>query len=489
MKQQKHMEAPAAPRWKYWTSAPETVVVPVEFLEPLVPAANRVGAFPRGTTVSLPASEIFSANVPRLRLVLLERLLPGSVRAKSDESIPLSAQKLAGFYSLVQHAEEIQPVEPVHPGVVENAEPAADPIPAPAPPEVAPAPVVDSIPPVPVPPAEPEPPSAEAPAWEDPALKFAPKPGRRLFSGLPIFRRRSEVEPVSQPEVPRVPAEPVKPAEPEAALPSPPKAPAHPPKPRAVLPPLKAMPTIRPPRAVGAMTEIPPPPPPAAPVFVPAGVVEPETPVESKVPAEPVVEPEPVHVARIPDEPVEPPRVAVVDPPARVEEPEATIPTPIRPAVRVLDTEAVTGPARRDLPDEEGLQALFLTEENLTIPRVVELCGGLPGINSCVLTHGSVVITAHNAPTNVDLISLSAHAADMLRAMRESTARMGVGTVPAVTLHTEKGVISFFSREDLTMLVFHKDRGFVPGVREKIAAALGELTKAHLTLPAGEAGK
>jgi hypothetical protein len=65
---------------------------------------------------------------------------------------------------------------------------------------------------------------------------------------------------------------------------------------------------------------------------------------------------------------------------------------------------------------------------------------------------------------------------------------MGIGTVPAVTLHTEKGVISFFHREDLTMLVFHKDRGFIPGVREKMAAVLGELTKARLTLPAGREG-
>ena len=105
---------------------------------------------------------------------------------------------------------------------------------------------------------------------------------------------------------------------------------------------------------------------------------------------------------------------------------------------------------------------------------------------SCVLAQGSLVVASHNAPDGVDLVSMSAHASDMLRAMRDSSARMGVGTVPAVTLHTEKGVISFFNREDLTMLVFHKDRGFVPGVREKMAAVLGELSKARLTLSVGD---
>jgi len=156
-------------------------------------------------------------------------------------------------------------------------------------------------------------------------------------------------------------------------------------------------------------------------------------------------------------------------------------------SVKMLHTEAMPREARgNEIIEQEPLQALFLTDEIMSVDRVIELCGGLPGINSCVLAHGSVVVASHNVPEGVDLVSMSAHAADMLQAMRASSARMGVGTVPAVTLHTEKGVISFFHRDDLTMLVFHRDRGFIPGVREKMAAVLGELTKARLTLPVGE---
>ena len=140
-------------------------------------------------------------------------------------------------------------------------------------------------------------------------------------------------------------------------------------------------------------------------------------------------------------------------------------------------------PRLPELADQEPLQSLFLTEDALTVDRVVALCCGLPGINSCVLTCGSFVVASHNAPDNMDLVSMSSHAVEMLHAMRTSSARMGVGSVPAVTLHSEKGVISFFHREGLTLLVFHIDRGFVPGVREKLAIVLGELAKAGISLP------
>ena len=180
------------------------------------------------------------------------------------------------------------------------------------------------------------------------------------------------------------------------------------------------------------------------------------------------------------------PLAAVTPPPAAEAVPQIEPPPLPAVPVRMLRTEHFPRDTNnQEIVEQEPLQSLFLTEETMTVSRVIELCGGLPGINSCVLAHGSVVVASHNVPDGVDLVSMSAHAADMLKAMRDSSARMGVGTVPAVTLHTEKGVISFFNREDLTMLVFHGGRGFVPGVREKMAAVLGELTRARLTLPVG----
>jgi len=139
--------------------------------------------------------------------------------------------------------------------------------------------------------------------------------------------------------------------------------------------------------------------------------------------------------------------------------------------------------AESEIPDQHALQALFMTDENLSTGRVVELCGGLPGIQSCVLTSENEVVASHNIPEGLDIVSLSSNAAAMLRAMHDASAGMGIGEIPAVTLHTARGPLSIFQKEHLAMLVFHGDRGFVPGVREKMTAALTELTRAPLALP------
>jgi predicted regulator of Ras-like GTPase activity (Roadblock/LC7/MglB family) len=136
-----------------------------------------------------------------------------------------------------------------------------------------------------------------------------------------------------------------------------------------------------------------------------------------------------------------------------------------------------------EIPDQDSLQSIFMTEEFLSVDRVVELCGGLPGIKSCVLAHEAAVVASHKVPESIDLVSLSAHALEMLAAMRQSAAQMGIGAVPAVTIHSEKGPITFFQQSDLCLLVLHKDRGFVPGVREKLQQVVERLSHANFTLP------
>ena len=183
------------------------------------------------------------------------------------------------------------------------------------------------------------------------------------------------------------------------------------------------------------------------------------------------------------------------DPPSRLAEIISNLPTfqrvteatfltlkPISPEPK--SNSATAGP---EVPDQHALQALFLTDENLNTGRVVELCGGLPGIQSCVLTSEDQVVASHNIPEGLDIVSLSSNAAAMLRAMHDASSSMGIGEIPTVTLHTAKGPLSIFQKEHLAMLVFHGERGFVPGVREKMTAALAELTHTPLTLPAPRA--
>lgn len=191
-------------------------------------------------------------------------------------------------------------------------------------------------------------------------------------------------------------------------------------------------------------------------------------------------------------EPVEPPAEPESEPPPRrLAEIISNLPT----FQRVTETTFLTlkpltpeppqsvAAQESEIPDQHALQALFMTDENLNTGRVVELCGGLPGIQSCVLTSGNQVVASHNTPEGVDIVSLSSNAAAMLQAMHDASAGMGIGEIPAVTLHTARGPLSIFQKEHLAMLVFHGDRGFVPGVREKMTAALAELTRAPLALP------
>ncbi|MCX6969870.1 MAG: hypothetical protein NTV93_06900 [Verrucomicrobia bacterium] len=485
-----------APRFRYWFTPPESLTINVADIEPFVPRANWKVPAPAGLTVEIPAEKVLAKNVPRIPLRLLAELLPDHI-SSSDGLVKLPASKLAATYRLVEHMEELIPEPPPEPEPLPEAVIAPEPVtlPAPAPeapapepaaepeenfgtlkplppfinlsrPAVAPAapPAIEETAPVtdndPAPISEPsvssvpaiEPPS---PAVQDPIPVAPPPPAapethvasgkfppRRTgsFVGLPLFRRKTPaaIPPQVQPPIPH-PATDLPPVEP---------------------PQEKSVPAF-------VLPEIPLPPPrpaPEPPVTVPLHIPEPAPEPVAELVAELVAEPEPVS--------------EIV--------PEPTLPPPVATPVRMLRTEHFpTQSKNQEIVEQEPLQALFLTEETMTVNRVIELCGGLPGINSCVLAHGSIVVASHNVPESVDLVSMSAHASDMLKAMRDSSARMGVGTVPAVTLHTEKGVISFFNREDLTMLVFHKDRGFVPGVREKMAAVLGELTKARLTLPVG----
>lgn len=507
MNEQKEMpvvKTSPPPKFRYWSTPPDSLTIKVADIEPFVPKANWKTLPPSDLTVDIPAEKVLSKNVPRIPLRALAELLPDLISA-SDGVVKLPAAKLAASYRLVEHVEELIPEPTPEPEPPPEPEKLPEPeIPAASSPEV---PTVPAIPASPDRPTEPE--SIVAPP------KAAPPPfGPRLDP--PQF---TEILP-APPSPATMPAPPatLPPAAPPAAIIEPPTALAdNDPapisgfpglaSPPAVTPPLTVPPpepasvasTKFPPRRTGSFVGLPifrrktpvvPPQPPATPPIAPPVVLPPVEPVQEEADI-PVVLPEmPQAPAQAVESPIEsfsttpePPQEVPLHLPA---EPGPTEPAVPAMPVRMLKTEHFPSESQnQEIVEQEPLQALFLTEETMTVNRVIELCGGLPGINSCVLAHGSIVVASHNVPDGVDLVSMSAHASDMLKAMRDSSARMGVGTVPAVTLHTEKGVISFFNREDLTMLVFHKDRGFVPGVREKMAAVLGELTKARLTLPVG----
>jgi len=137
-------------------------------------------------------------------------------------------------------------------------------------------------------------------------------------------------------------------------------------------------------------------------------------------------------------------------------------------------------PAMATLPPEAlasqaALQALFMTEETLTVQGVVSRAAALPGLRACVLARGDMVLCTSDSPAGSELRTLSGQAMTLLTGIRASSVGMGLGTVPAVTLHADGGALSILQEGDLCLLVMHAGRGFLPGVRERLQELIHHL--------------
>ncbi len=524
-------------RYRYFSNPPSTVTLRLGDFSAQIPADCRLAAFDELRVVELPCDEILRGPVPAIALSRISALVPDCIGAAADRDpvLRLPASRLAAGYRFIQTQELIE--EPVaaavivedfpppaefgavdfsavpdsarvpeaepepaasspDPGSASSAESAADspekfsapapgkdvgdpsPVPAPETAPSVPAPRIEASPaeaiaPEPLPPVPPVPPPASATAVS--ALSDAPPvdppppapklpQSRRIFSILPIFRRKEAAAPPPPPATDPKPPEP----RPRVEIPKP-KLP-HSPITGASFPAGKSgpLPPVAPPDPVVE--------PDPAPAVPPVDTAPAALPIPPQA-CDGAVLPQVADVAKV----TEVAEAPMADP--AVEKP---VPDPAAesPAVWV-ETEHLPQSDRRvpeEIPDQDGLQAVFMTEEFLSLDRVITLCGGLPGIKSCVLAHGSAVLAAHCVPDTIDIVSLSANALEMLRGLRESSAKMGVGAIPAVTLHSDKGPITFFHKDDLCLLVLHKDRGFVPGVREKLQQVVEELGKANLPL-------
>jgi len=463
--------APRGPRYRYFSNPPSTVSLRLGDLAGGLPGGVRAALFDAERVVELPCADILHGPVPKISLTRLAAMAPECFQTQnfSDAQITLPAARLAQAYQMVITSEIIE--EPV---VIEPEVPAFAPPDAMAPGQEISEPVLESLA-MPVIPADPVPIpdpviSAAPPAPPEPVAEFPPVEALPLEKPKPI----PPIEPPAAVEVPPV----------SSVLPPPPRASALPQSRR----PFSILPIFR---RKAPEPEIPAAAEPRARVEIP----KPRTPLVPLVPKVPSLEP----AEKLPEPAVEPPApvaaVAVPDaPPAVVSvpaEPETLqIMEPHQTEAFLMETEHLprTGAkAQSEIREQDALQAIFMTEEFLAVDRVVELCGGLPGIKSCVLSQASTVLASHNVPDSIDLVSLSAHAMEMLSGMRTASAKMGIGAVPAVTVHSEKGPITFFHHEDLCLLVLHKDRGFVPGVREKLQLVVEELTRANLPLPVSSA--
>ena len=407
---------PYRPRYRYYSNPPTTVSLRLADLLPGIPEAARMPGFNAEKRVELSCEEIFTGPVPKLSLSRLAELAKEDIGTEglAETSIRLPVTRLALAFRFIDGRELIDEPPPPKPVRPERS-------------------------------SEDFAPKDEASKGEELADErvatsplAAAAPGAETGTNSPA-EQMDEREPssplagsLSQTSGGGVEAEKSKPGEPETWRP------------------ISLFPIFR------------------------RKVVEPQ--VKPPVaPLRPMVESRaPLAASAGMDSPAPPPREATRPPSAA---PSSDSASQVREAV-LVEAERSHEPSRRiEVVDQDALQAVFMTEEMLSVDRVVELCGALPGIKSCVLAHGAAVLAAYSVPESIDLVSLSAHALEMLAAMRQSAAQMGVGAVPAVTIHAEKGPITFFHQDDLCLLVMHKDRGFVPGVREKLQKVVEHLAQ------------
>lgn len=158
------------------------------------------------------------------------------------------------------------------------------------------------------------------------------------------------------------------------------------------------------------------------------------------------------------------PKPVLAPPPGENAKPEpAPEPLPPAPSVPFAQRKIAAGCATR-------LQQIFMTDDDLDVQRIVELAGTLPALTGCLLVRESEVSRSPGAPAGWDGPELAAEARRLLE--EAARADTGLTLVPAITLYAESGPVSFLRRGALTLLVAHRERGFLPGVREKLDAML-----------------
>jgi hypothetical protein len=154
-------------------------------------------------------------------------------------------------------------------------------------------------------------------------------------------------------------------------------------------------------------------------------------------------------------------------PVAAVEAPE---PEPPAPAPAPVPPVALAG---APIADASELQALLMTEDELTVRRVVELSAALPGLRGCILSAGNETVPSGGMPGAVDILPLRERAKTLLEGARAP----GISLLPALTFYSDAGPVSYLAHGKLELMVLHLDRGFFPGVREKLGAVLGALAR------------
>jgi len=122
--------------------------------------------------------------------------------------------------------------------------------------------------------------------------------------------------------------------------------------------------------------------------------------------------------------------------------------------------------------DQRSLRALFMSDEHFDAGAVVRHCRALPGVDACVLLSRNGEIRCGAGGED-----FAAKASAMLGAVISLAEGLGLSDAETFSMRTDKGMVSFFRADPVYLGVHHSNRGFAPGVQEKLALASAELAR------------
>ena len=122
-----------------------------------------------------------------------------------------------------------------------------------------------------------------------------------------------------------------------------------------------------------------------------------------------------------------------------------------------------------------------MTEEELDAKTIVRLVTEMPGLNGCAVMFGDGLRLAGNFPDESLTEGFSAMAPPFFKRAKNFASESGLGTLQSFTLHTDLGPCSFLMHDDICLGVRHSNRGFMPGVREKLEVVVRELARMYST--------
>ena len=157
---------------------------------------------------------------------------------------------------------------------------------------------------------------------------------------------------------------------------------------------------------------------------------------------------------------------------------------PVIAAPEVMPPEPASATQKLPVPakgKDSELQVLFMTEEELDAKTIVRFVSQMPGINGCAVMFGDGLRLAGNFPEESQVEGFSAMAPPFFKRAKNFASESGLGTLQAFTLHTDRGPCSFLMHDDICVGVRHSNRGFMPGVREKLEIVVRELARMYST--------